>query len=88
MKQTRTIAKGKDMIAPSHALSRFLPMHHAHRPRIADLFALARQRRALARLDDAALEDIGLSRSDAETEAQRPFWDAPAHWSAAPRGQR
>lgn len=42
--------------------------------------ALARQRRALARLDDAALSDIGVSRGDAQTEAARPVWDAPANW--------
>ncbi|MEX2201117.1 MAG: DUF1127 domain-containing protein [Dongiaceae bacterium] len=34
----------------------------------------ARQRRALARLDDAALRDIGLTRADAAKEAAKPFW--------------
>lgn len=42
--------------------------------------ALARQRRALARLDADALRDIGLSVEQAQTEARRPLWDAPAHW--------
>ncbi len=42
--------------------------------------ALYRQRRALARLDDQALSDIGLSRSDALREARRPVWDAPTNW--------
>jgi|TARA_B110000908_G_scaffold137341_1_gene162936 uncharacterized protein YjiS (DUF1127 family) len=37
-------------------------------------------RRALAALDDAALNDIGLSRFDAYTEANRPFWDVPNTW--------
>ena len=36
---------------------------------------LARQRRALAALDDHMLKDIGLSRADARQEADRPFWD-------------
>ena len=36
---------------------------------------LARQRRALMRLDDTMLKDIGLSRTDALREADRPFWD-------------
>ena len=36
------------------------------------------QRRALARLDDRALADIGLSRSQAEAEAARPLWDIPS----------
>lgn len=41
---------------------------------------LQRQREALRRLDDRALKDIGLSRSDAEIEASRPFWDVPDTW--------
>ena len=36
---------------------------------------LARERRALLRLDDHMLKDIGLSRADAMREAERPFWD-------------
>lgn len=38
---------------------------------------LARQRRQLAMLDDAALKDLGLSRADAQQESDRPFWDDP-----------
>ena len=41
---------------------------------------LARQRRALAALDDRALDDIGVSRPQAVAEAARPFWDAPRNW--------
>lgn len=41
---------------------------------------LYRQRRALAALDDTRLTDLGLSRSEAEAEANRPIWDAPVHW--------
>lgn len=33
-----------------------------------------RSRRALERLDDAALRDIGLTREQALREASRPFW--------------
>ena len=32
------------------------------------------QRRALLRLDDRMLRDIGLSRADVEQEADKPFW--------------
>lgn len=39
-----------------------------------------RQRAALRKLDDAALHDLGLSRAQAESEAARPVWDAPARW--------
>ncbi len=31
-------------------------------------------RQALARMDDTALRDLGLSRADAENEANKPFW--------------
>ena len=34
----------------------------------------ARQRRTLATLSDHSLKDIGLSRSDAWAESQKPFW--------------
>jgi uncharacterized protein YjiS (DUF1127 family) len=34
------------------------------------------QRRALARLDDRLLGDIGLSRADAAWEGGKPFWRA------------
>jgi uncharacterized protein YjiS (DUF1127 family) len=34
----------------------------------------ARQRRALAALDDRLLEDINLSREDARCETRKPFW--------------
>jgi uncharacterized protein YjiS (DUF1127 family) len=34
------------------------------------------QRHALARLDEALLKDIGLSRAEAERETGKPFWRA------------
>lgn len=37
--------------------------------------SLARERRALARLDDRLLGDIGLTRADVERETSRRFWD-------------
>jgi uncharacterized protein YjiS (DUF1127 family) len=54
------------------------PRHYSLR----NLFALSRQRRALARLDDRVLEDIGISRDKALQEAQRPVWDVPQNWIA------
>jgi uncharacterized protein YjiS (DUF1127 family) len=42
---------------------------------------IARQRRALAALDDALLDDIGLTREEVLAESQRPAWDAPRHWT-------
>lgn len=40
-------------------------------------FEVARQRRALMRLDDGLLKDVGLSRADAYREGTRPWWDLP-----------
>ncbi|MDW3222715.1 MAG: DUF1127 domain-containing protein [Paracoccaceae bacterium] len=44
------------------------------------LVGLWRSRRALARLDTRALEDIGVTRNAADLEANRPFWDVPETW--------
>ncbi|GGH48800.1 DUF1127 domain-containing protein [Frigidibacter albus] len=42
--------------------------------------ATRRQRRALLRLDDALLRDIGQDPLSARAEAARPIWDVPTHW--------
>lgn len=42
--------------------------------------AARRQRTALSHLDDHALDDLGLTRRDADLEAGRPFWDLPRTW--------
>ena len=48
--------------------------------RLGRYLGLYRQRRALAELDAHRLDDIGLTRAEAEAEARRPIWDPPAHW--------
>lgn len=48
--------------------------------RLAAIAALAAQRRQLANLDDALLDDIGLTRGEARREASRAPWDVPRHW--------
>jgi uncharacterized protein YjiS (DUF1127 family) len=53
---------------------------HGPRRSLFALIATACQRRHLARLDDHLLRDIGLSRTEAQTESARRFWDAPGHW--------
>jgi len=45
-----------------------------------ELIALYRSRRALARLDNRALEDVGLTEFTARLEADRPVWDVPQNW--------
>lgn len=47
---------------------------------LSGFLGLFRQRRRLARLDDAALRDLGLTREEALREARRPVWDVPDHW--------
>lgn len=61
----------------------WFPVRLPRLPSAAELVALAavwrqrmRQRRELARLDDALLKDMGLTRCDAETESAKPFWRA------------
>ncbi len=48
--------------------------------RIHDMIVVSRQRRQLRDLDDHMLKDIGLSRHEAITEAQKTLWDVPDHW--------
>lgn len=48
--------------------------------RLSTALQVKTQRRTLAQLDDARLEDLGLSFDQARSEAARPFWDVPAHW--------
>ena len=44
------------------------------------LLKVRKSRLALARLDPDRLEDIGISRIEADQETKRSFWDAPANW--------
>ncbi|MBU2868884.1 DUF1127 domain-containing protein [Pacificibacter marinus] len=48
--------------------------------RVIQARAVARQRKALADLDDSILSDIGITRAQAEYESERPAWDVPQHW--------
>ena len=41
---------------------------------LAAMIERARQRQALAKLDDALLRDIGLTRAEARREAEKPIW--------------
>lgn len=45
-----------------------------------EMIALSRQRRQLRALDNHMLADIGISRTEAVAEAQKPVWNAPLHW--------
>ncbi|AGZ34191.1 DUF1127 domain-containing protein [Pseudomonas sp. SWI6] len=50
---------------------------HVAIERLARWLQLYRQRQELARLSDATLQDLGLSRADIQQEADRHFWDDP-----------
>jgi len=70
-------------MSAAHTISRHAS--HLHRPillaaRVSALLSLRRERARLARLDTAALADIGLTRHEAMAESNRPIWDVPAHW--------
>ncbi|MEL6748339.1 MAG: DUF1127 domain-containing protein [Pseudomonadota bacterium] len=45
--------------------------------RAQEILAVAHERKHLGQLDDRTLADIGVTRAQADFEAQRPFWEAP-----------
>ncbi len=47
---------------------------------LGQVVALHTQRKSLAKLDDRALCDLGLTRQEALHEATRPVWDVPVTW--------
>lgn len=67
-------------------MTMFTESHTACTPRrsarfdLGRVLAVWRQRRQLKALDTAALSDIGLSRREADAEANRPVWDVPNNW--------
>ncbi|UOA26337.1 DUF1127 domain-containing protein [Pseudosulfitobacter sp. DSM 107133] len=65
-----------DIIARSTLFAR----SNRNRPSRGSLLGLWRSRRALAQLDQTALDDIGVSAEEAHREATRPIWDVPAIW--------
>jgi uncharacterized protein YjiS (DUF1127 family) len=64
--------------AASAASSAARALRAAVRARLGLWTAVARERRALARLDARLLRDIGLHAGEAAREADRPFWDPPS----------
>lgn len=61
-------------------LGRHTGLSSVKTPSFSNLAALRRQRKALVRLDDVALRDMGLTRVQADLEAKRSLWDVPASW--------
>lgn len=50
--------------------------------------ALGRDRKRLADIDPAMLDDIGLSRNEALAESRRPIRDVPQTWQHQARADR
>jgi uncharacterized protein YjiS (DUF1127 family) len=74
---TYTVETGSNSCCPvSHQVGRRFSLLSF----VADRASLLRQRRALKALDARALDDVGLSRHEAQKEAKRPVWDAPESW--------
>ncbi|MAQ84281.1 DUF1127 domain-containing protein [Psychromarinibacter halotolerans] len=69
--------------APLHGATRFAgTRRRSVLQAIFQLSALRRQRLHLAQMDARMLDDIGVSRDEAMSEASRPVWDAPGHWTS------
>lgn len=47
---------------------------------LASVFQTRRERVALSHLDQHMLNDLGLTRDQAQREVDRPIWDVPSHW--------
>ncbi len=45
-----------------------------------ELYTLYLTRKSLKDLDDHILDDIGVTREQAQAEARRSPWDAPSNW--------
>ena len=66
---------------PAPIISAFVPTNGWPQiPTISQMAAVRRQRSKLLALEDHLLDDIGLTQSQADTEAKLPMWDVPAHW--------
>ncbi|MBT3360580.1 MAG: DUF1127 domain-containing protein [Rhodospirillales bacterium] len=75
-----TIYRPRIVVRQTHAAPRSTVLHRlqADFRRLADTVAEWRRRRRsrlyLARMSDFELHDLGLSRIDADQEAEQPFW--------------
>ncbi|MGQ0566125.1 MAG: DUF1127 domain-containing protein [Gemmobacter sp.] len=67
-------------------MTSLLRLAHLRRPAamtlsgLLDLLAMHRSRRSLNALDDHILRDIGLTREQAQAEADRAAWDVSPTW--------
>jgi uncharacterized protein YjiS (DUF1127 family) len=67
------------MTYATHSKS-FLRPHRSILALIRLALAVRRERKALVELDQHLLNDLGLDRQTAISEARRKLWDVPHHW--------
>ena len=63
----------------SASIGRYVPRFF--RTQIMTRLAVWRSRRALAKLDERGLQDIGVTLEEAKREASLTVWDVPASWT-------
>lgn len=65
-------------------LTKALPATHAKSVGLFTILStwneVFRQRQHLAKLDAAALQDLGLTQADVAAETGKPAWDVPSTW--------
>ena len=76
---TRTRSLGLDRTTISHLARAAADRAHHAIAYFCLCLRIARERRQLRNFDTRSLKDIGLSRADAQREADRGFWDIPDH---------
>jgi uncharacterized protein YjiS (DUF1127 family) len=65
------------LVEPSRRLALLGPYARTFCRKLAVALMVRAERRALMRLDNAALKDMGFNKGQAACEASRDFWDVP-----------
>ncbi len=65
-----TMAKSTVGVAPRMSVIGF----------IKNAIAVKKQRNSLYQMSDRMLDDLGITRAEADREARRSIWDAPGYW--------
>ncbi len=66
------------MIQNVSSALRFSPSNQSNS--LFSLISLWKSRRALTKMDEYMLRDIGLTPEKASVESKRGFWDVPCNW--------
>jgi uncharacterized protein YjiS (DUF1127 family) len=80
MNDKETVMPTLDLLLPPQSHSAWRPVRKPLHPvaaasrMIARWIERSRQRDVLARLDDRALRDVGITRAEVARECEKPFW--------------